>query len=70
MFTIGKALECGSLNRWETTNSKPTVPIKNREQQSDHIHYSLLWQVFSFAVTFNQPQQTVQKRCPKTILLS
>jgi hypothetical protein len=57
-------------NRWETTNSKPTVLIRNREQQSDHIYYSLLWQVFSLALTFNQPQQTVQKCCPETVLLS
>jgi len=37
-----------TANRVETTNSKPPRPIimfdqsKNREDQSDHIHYTLL----------------------------
>ncbi len=39
-------------NGWEPTNSKPPRPIimitylfGNKEQQSDHIYYTLLWQV-------------------------
>jgi hypothetical protein len=28
-------------------------PIRNREQQSDHIYYTLFWQAFGFAVPFS-----------------
>ncbi len=34
----------------ETTNSKP---IRNREQQSDHIYYTLLWLVLDLTVPFS-----------------
>ncbi len=48
-------------NRWKTTNNKPPGPIKNREQESDHIylHSSLGTVRLSFA--FHQSQQNVQK---------
>jgi hypothetical protein len=42
----------GTANRRETTNDKPPGPIRNREQQSDHNYYTLLWQVLDFAVPF------------------
>jgi hypothetical protein len=34
-----------SLNQWIDY-----LPIRNREQQSDHIYYTLLWQVSGFAM--------------------
>jgi hypothetical protein len=45
--SLGK-LKTGTANRWETTSSKPPVctnhydePIRNTEQQVDHIYYTL-----------------------------
>jgi hypothetical protein len=49
----------GTADRWETTNSKPPVPI-NLSSQSD----------VRPCGGFYQPQQTVQKCWVKTILLS
>jgi hypothetical protein len=68
----------GTANRWETTNIKPLGPIimivrpfRNRELSDHHIHYKpLLSQVLGFFCAFYPPQQIVQNRWAKTILLS
>jgi hypothetical protein len=50
--------EAETANRRETTISKPHGPIvmigafRSRDRQSDHIYYTLLWQVQSFAAPF------------------
>jgi hypothetical protein len=50
----------------ETTNSEP---IRNREQQSDHIYYTLLWLVLGFTVPFINVNK-LSKLWANTILLS
>jgi hypothetical protein len=39
--------------------------IRNREQQSDHIYYSLLWQVVSFAMPFPSLNKLCKNAGPK-----
>jgi hypothetical protein len=51
----------GQQNRWGTTNSKPQGPIindgpiRNTEQQSDPIYYTLLCKCTQHCCAFNQP---------------
>ncbi len=58
LFTFLQPHPWRSANRWETTNSKPHGPIvmsgpfRSRDQQSDHIYYTLLSQVQSFGALF------------------
>jgi hypothetical protein len=61
-------LKLGLQMGGEPTNSKLPRPIimitclfGNKEQQSDHIYYTLLWQVLGITCPLYQPQHTVQK---------
>jgi hypothetical protein len=59
------------LRGGETTNSNPAGPVlmtgksENREQQSDHIYYTLLWQVSGFAVPFTSLSKLCKNAGPK-----
>ncbi len=61
MFNPIHKTERGRANRWETTNSKPQGPIindgpiRNTEQQSDPIYYTLLFKCTQHCCAFNQP---------------
>jgi hypothetical protein len=49
-----------SLNQW-----LDNLPIKNREQQSDHIYYTLLGQVLGFDVLLTRLRRVCKGAGPK-----
>jgi hypothetical protein len=49
-----------SLNQWIDN-----LPIRNREQQSDHIYYTLLRQVLGFGVLLTRLSNLCKKAGPK-----
>ncbi len=53
-----------TANRWETTNTNP-LGIKNMEQQSDHIYYTLLWRVLGYTVPFTSLNKLCTTGLPK-----
>ncbi len=50
----------GTADRGETTNTKPPGPIRNRDQQPQHIYYTLLWQLL---LGFAGPFTSLSKLC-------
>jgi hypothetical protein len=72
LATLTHKTKPGTANWWETTNSQPSLWLVNQKPGAGvrpHLLHSFLAGA-QLCNAFYQPQQTVQKRLAKTILLS